>query len=129
MVDEGDIAASVGRFLDYQRTHPEHVRLLMWEALEFGDQQVPGETLRGAGYQQRSQPLEDAQRAGRLDASLDPAGLWLILAGMVNWPLALPQVTRMTLGAGPEALDRQRELLIECVRRLVGPGPEAAIAP
>jgi AcrR family transcriptional regulator len=117
--DGDDLADSVGHFFDYQRAHPEHLRLLMWEALEFGESKVPDESVRGSGYLQRVAPIEEDQRSGRLDPSIDPAGLWLILAGMVNWPLALPQVARMTIGDDPEALSRYRELLIDSVRRML----------
>lgn len=120
VLDVRDLAGSIGAFFDYQRAHPEHIRLLMWEALEFQGQPVPGEAVRAAGYRRRFDQLAEAQRQGHADASLDPAGMWLLLAGMVNWVLALPQVTRMVLGDDPAALDRQRELLVEIVDRLIG---------
>jgi AcrR family transcriptional regulator len=118
-LDNDDLPQSIGRLFDYQRAHPEHLRLLMWEALEFGEEQVPGEGQRVNDYRRRVSPIQGEQRAGRLNSSVNPAGLWLLLAGMVNWPLALPQIARMTIGEGPGTLDEQRQLLVESVRRML----------
>jgi AcrR family transcriptional regulator len=125
-VDAADVAGSVGRFFDYQRAHPEHVRLLLWEALEFGTEPVPGEARRGAAYRERFATLAAAQRGGLAAPGLGAAGLWMVLAGMVNWPLILPQLTRMLLGQDEDALERQRDLVMECARRILAPAEEGS---
>jgi AcrR family transcriptional regulator len=119
-IDPHDIAGYVGRLFDHQRAHPEHLRLMMWEALELGDSDIPGVGGRTADYRARPQPIAEAQQNGELDPSLDPGGLWLALAGMVNWALGVSPMTRMTLGDGPEALDGQRALVVELARRVLG---------
>jgi AcrR family transcriptional regulator len=125
-VDAADVAGSVGRFFDYQRAHPEHVRLLLWEALEFGTEPVPGEAGRGSAYRERFATLAAAQRDGLAAPGLGAAGLWMVLAGMVNWPLILPQLTRMLLGEDEDALERQRDLVMECARRILAPAEEGS---
>jgi AcrR family transcriptional regulator len=119
-IDPHDIAGYVGRLFDHQRAHPEHLRLMMWEALELGDSDIPGVVGRTAYCLARPQPIAEAQQNGELDSTLDPGGLWLALAGMVNWALGVSPMTRMTLGDGPEALDGQRELVVELARRVLG---------
>jgi len=113
-----DVSGYVERLFDYHRQHPAHLRLMLWEALELGADDVPGEAARAAHYRERAEPLGLAQRDGRIDPELDPAGLWLALAGMVTWVFAAPQMTRMVLGHSPSAIDDQRRLLAECARRL-----------
>jgi AcrR family transcriptional regulator len=119
-MDPHDVGTYIRRLFDRQRAHPKHLRLMMWEALELGDGEIPGVVGRTAYCQARPQPIADAQQAGELDPNLNPAGLWLALAGMVNWTLGIGPMTRMTLGEGPEALDGQRELLVELARRILG---------
>lgn len=123
---DGDVPGYVGRLFDYLREHPQHVRLLLWEGLELGADEIPAKAARADHYQRRSALTADAIHAGRLDPSLNPAGLWLILAGMAGWPFAAPQLARMVLGEESSALDSQRALLVECARRLVEAAPVRA---
>jgi hypothetical protein len=123
---DGDVPDYVGRVFDYHREHPQHLRLMLWEGLELGAGEIPAQAARADHYRRRPALLADAIRAGRLDPSLDPAGLWLILVAMAGWPFAVPQMPRMVLGDDPSVLESQRALLVECARRLVETAPVVA---
>ncbi|WP_037076622.1 TetR family transcriptional regulator [Pseudonocardia spinosispora] len=120
---DGDVPDYVGRLFDYHCEHPQHLRLMLWESLELGADEVPAQAARAAHYRRRPAPLAEAIRDGNLDPSLDPAGLMLILAGMVGWTFAVPQMARMVLGDAPSVLASQRALLLDCAHRLVGTTP------
>ncbi|MEV8527164.1 TetR family transcriptional regulator [Streptomyces sp. NPDC052000] len=108
-----DLPAYAERLFDYHRTHPEALRLLMWEALELGDQPVPGE-------EARTQHYEDKIRAARTDASDGAARNRLFLTlGLVGWSLAMPQLRRMILGPD-HTLEQLRPAIAEAVRALPG---------
>lgn len=118
----GDPVAYVTGLFDYFREHPRHLRLLMWEALEFGDGQVPGEDHRTPHYRRRVEDLRSAQANGQV-ADVAPEHLWTALAAMPCWYLAACQLTRMGFGHPPTPADddREREILSECARRLTAP--------
>ncbi|WP_243437123.1 TetR family transcriptional regulator [Streptomyces sp. FH025] len=61
---DDDLPAYAERLFDYHRAHPEALRLLMWEALELGDQPVPGEADRTRHYEDklRAAGSDDAAR-------------------------------------------------------------------
>jgi AcrR family transcriptional regulator len=97
-VDAEDLGAYAARLYDYHREHPEFLRLLLWEALEYGDREVPDEANRKAHYEQKAAAMAEAQKAGHVDDEIDPAVLLLLIIGLVNWGRAVPQIRRM-LGA------------------------------
>ncbi|GAA1949390.1 TetR/AcrR family transcriptional regulator [Kitasatospora viridis] len=112
---DGTVAAAdyVDRLLAYHQSHPEVLRLLLWEALEYRDRAVPDEAARAAHYRQKSEALAGARTPGSEQAkAIDPATLMLIFTGLVGWPLAVPQVRRMMVGDGPEAMERVRRAAI-----------------
>ncbi|WP_030240424.1 TetR family transcriptional regulator [Streptomyces sp. NRRL S-350] len=106
-----DLPAYAERLFDYHRAHPEALRLLMWEALELGDQPVPGEEARTRHYQ-------DKIRATRAtDGDADPRTRLFFTLGLVGWTLAMPQLRRMILGAD-HSLDRLRPAIAHAIRAL-----------
>ncbi|MFJ8386659.1 TetR family transcriptional regulator [Streptomyces sp. NPDC094438] len=110
-----DLPAYAERLFDYHRAHPEALRLLMWEALELGDQPVPGEEARTRHY-------EDKIRAARTATSDDEARDRLFFTlGLVGWSLAMPQLRRMILGPD-HTLDQLRPAIADAVRTLPGHG-------
>ncbi|MGA5820210.1 TetR family transcriptional regulator [Kitasatospora sp. NPDC094028] len=110
---DDDLSAYAERLFDYHRAHPEALRLLLWEALELGDQPVPGEEARARHYEDKLRTVQAG--GGDEDAR---ARLFLTL-GLVGWSLAMPQVRRMILGPD-EDLDRLRTDISRAVRALPG---------
>jgi AcrR family transcriptional regulator len=80
----------------------EYVRLLMWEALERGDEDVVSGEDRAEFYAGLVDRVRARQEAGALDPDLDPAQLALTLVAQLVFPIAFPQVTRLVLGVGPD---------------------------
>ncbi|MFI8086568.1 TetR family transcriptional regulator [Kitasatospora sp. NPDC086009] len=106
-----ELPAYAERLFDYHRAHPEALRLLMWEALELGDQPVPGEQDRTRHYQDKI----DAARA--TDGDADPRTRLFFTLGLVGWTLAMPQLRRMILGAD-HSLDDLRPAIARAIRGL-----------
>ncbi|MEV5570322.1 TetR family transcriptional regulator [Spirillospora sp. NPDC052269] len=109
---DDDLPAYAERLFDHHRAHPEALRLLMWEALELGDDQpVPGEEARTRHYQDK---VRAARTAGDED---DPRTRLFLTLGLVGWTLAMPQLRRMILGPD-HTLDQLREDIAQTVRAL-----------
>lgn len=106
---EEDLPTYAERLFDYHHAHPEALRLLLWEALELGDQAVPAE-------EARSQHYQDKIRAAGGDDDAARNRLFLVL-GMVGWSLAMPQLRRMILGPGHD-LDELRHAVTRAARAL-----------
>ncbi|MGV9312868.1 TetR/AcrR family transcriptional regulator [Streptomyces sp. NPDC003691] len=94
----------VGSVYDFHREHPELLRLLLWEALSCGDGELPGEERRADGYALKVTALAD-----RLGVEPGPrtAVLLLSLIGLAAWPSAVPQLTRLVLGAQGGSADAE----------------------
>ena len=111
--DDADLGNYAGTLYDYHRTHPEALRLLLWEALEMGDAPVPDEHARTQHYFDKITAAEAASGAG----DQDPRALLFFTLGLVGWSLVMPQLRRMILGPDytPERL---REAIAAAVRAL-----------
>lgn len=94
------------RLVERQALHlddPAWVRLLMWEALEYGTEgQVEGEDFRQEVYDQWIEATEQAQRDGELSADLDARQLVLTELALTLFPAAFPQITRLVSGTEPD---------------------------
>ncbi|SDS03836.1 DNA-binding transcriptional regulator, AcrR family [Brevibacterium sandarakinum] len=99
---EGDLAEYVGRLYDFHRNHPTLRRLMLWEALYYGDRPVPDDDARTRSYEAKANAL--AQALGR-DADEQTAATLMTLIGMAAWPHTMPQLTRFLL---PDATDEHR---------------------
>ncbi|MFJ5288001.1 TetR family transcriptional regulator [Streptomyces sp. NPDC088348] len=114
---DGDPGEYAGRMYDFHRSNPELTRMMMWEALYYGDLALPDDGVRSAHYARKAAALEEST-GGRLAG--DAAATFLALIGVAVWPLAFPQMARLVLGTGqvqpdPEAL---RAYVVETARRL-----------
>jgi AcrR family transcriptional regulator len=92
-VDDGDLAGYAGRLFDYQAAHPEVLRLLMWEALEFGGQHFPARAARTGKYRSRA----GAVAAAGVPDETARERLFFTFA-LVNWGFVAPQMRTMILG-------------------------------
>ncbi|MWV58651.1 TetR/AcrR family transcriptional regulator [Rathayibacter sp. VKM Ac-2754] len=121
------IGEYAGRLFDYNRAHPELVRLVLWEALSFPSE-VPEEQQRRSYYAQKTAALAEAQSAGSLTPGLPPEHLNFLLLALAGYWYAVPQVARMmTESGGGAEIDRRRAGVVEAARRLVT--PEGAAPP
>jgi hypothetical protein len=74
------------------------IRLIQWEALANGDEPVIREEERRASFRQALGDLRARQQRGLLPADLDAGHLLLAIMGLIAYPLAFPQLTRMVTG-------------------------------
>ena len=86
------------------------IRLIQWEALALGDARVIREEERRAALGRALADLRDRQRRGLIPGDVDAGQLLLTILGVLTYPLAFPQVTRMVTGksAADPAFRRQR---------------------
>ncbi|MFI7627805.1 TetR family transcriptional regulator [Microbispora rosea] len=125
-VDPDAVAESVGQMFDWYREHPELIRLLLWDALEVGDEPGEGEHEWRDGFREKVGQLVDAGAAGdlaedaRVRASQD---LLFTIMGLISWNFAVPRMCRLVLDEETEqaALARRRETVIDTARRLATP--------
>lgn len=114
-----------GRCFDYLAAHPELIRLLHWEALTYGDGEVPDETRRTAYYQRKVESLAAHQAASGTEpnaAAPDAAHLLSLILAVVHWWFALPQLARMITGSAdddPAEHARRRATVVEAATRLI----------
>jgi hypothetical protein len=134
-IDPDAVAESVGQIFDWYQGHPELIRLLLWEALEAGDEPDESERERRDGFREKAQLLAGAG-APRLpeDVRVRAAqDLLFTVMGLIAWNFAVPRMCRMVLDEETDqaALARRRETVIEAARvlaatagRLPGGAPE-----
>jgi TetR/AcrR family transcriptional regulator len=78
------------------------IRLIQWEALAAGQGPVVREQERKESFARALRDLRDRQRLGLLPRDLDAGHLLLAIMGLLTYPLAFPQMTRMVTGKDPE---------------------------
>jgi AcrR family transcriptional regulator len=89
----------------------EWVRLLEWEALQWGDEKVIDEERRMESIARAVERVREQQAKGLLDPALDPGQLLLSMMALTAYPLAFPQLARLATGlrvSDPE-FQKQRE--------------------
>jgi AcrR family transcriptional regulator len=106
-----DLPGYSERLFEYHRTHPEALRLVMWEALEIGDGPVPSERERTAHYGDKV----TAAQAGEPDA--DARTRVFFTLALASWSVAMPQLRRMVLGPDFD-MDQLRQEIARAVASL-----------
>jgi len=117
-----EIGEFAGRTFDYHATHPELVRLLLWEGLAGGP--ITDEGTRTAHYRFKSAAYADAQRDGILDDALDPDHLVFLIIALAAWWCSVPQLAGMLTGASdddPVENARRRATVVRAAQRLALP--------
>ncbi len=74
------------------------VRLLEWEALQWGGRKVIDEKHRQAAFVRAVERIRRQQADGQVSAALDPAQLLLSMMALTAYPLAFPQLARLASG-------------------------------
>ncbi|MEV0162528.1 TetR/AcrR family transcriptional regulator [Nonomuraea fuscirosea] len=118
-----DVGEFAGRTFDYQRAHPDLARLVLWEGLsDTGG--IPDELARTELYAGKAEAVAAAQRAGLIDAAIEPAHLVFLIISLSSYWSAAPQIARMLSGGdagdGAEAA-RRRAAVVEAARRIATP--------
>jgi AcrR family transcriptional regulator len=118
--DPDDIPGYVGRLFDYAAAHPDVYRLVTWAGLERPSAVAEFEA---DSYGAKLAAITDAQRDGRLDASLAPADLLALVIGLAgSWFSASEAVRRFDSKKpwSPNRLAQFRGAAVEAARRIVG---------
>lgn len=118
-VDPDDIEGWIDRLMDYHEAHPELLRLLFWEGLEYGTAELPDETERRQHYAFKVAALQDGQDRGVVSDAIPARDLLFLLVAMANWGVVVPQMRRVLVGVDDPDRDRLRESIKEAARRLV----------
>jgi AcrR family transcriptional regulator len=120
------LEATLGDWLDGRATDdPDHVRLLMWEALESGRGPVVREDDRSVAWQR----LVDEVRALPGDARADAHHVALAVVAIVLFPVAFPQIARMIAGAAADEVSARRALLGALLEPTRATKPRYRLAP
>ena len=92
----------------------EWVRLLEWEALQWGEKKVIDEDRRQASIGRAVERLRGQQRRGLVSAKFDAPQLLLAMMSLTAYPLAFPQLARLVTGlsvSDPEFQTRREKFL------------------
>ncbi|MFJ7151222.1 TetR family transcriptional regulator [Streptomyces sp. NPDC100445] len=119
-VDPDDIEGWVDRVIDYHAAHPEVLRLLFWEGMEYGaDTELPDENGRQEHYRAKIDALREGQERGVITDAIPARDLLFLLIGLANWAAVVPQMRRIVVGTEDADRDRLRASVREAARRLV----------
>ncbi|MCQ4204782.1 TetR family transcriptional regulator [Streptomyces sp. NPDC058783] len=117
-VDPDDIEGWIDRLLDYHAAHPELLRLLFWEGMEYGTAELPHEAERQAHYARKVATLRDGQERGVVTDAIPAPDLLFLLVAMANWAVVVPQMKRILVGGEEGDGDRLRDSIKKAARRI-----------
>lgn len=87
----------IGDLFDFMVANPDVLRLVQHETAHFATPAVPHRAEREAHYADKVAAVSAAQKAGALDATLDPHFVVMSLVSLVSWFVAAPQITAMVM--------------------------------
>jgi AcrR family transcriptional regulator len=117
-VDPDDIEGWIDRVMDYHAVHPEVLRLLFWEGLEYGAAELPDESARQEHYRDKIAAIQEGQDQGVLSDAIPARDLLFLLIALANWAVVVPQMRRIVVGAEDSDRERLRASVREAARRL-----------
>ncbi|MGK5734250.1 TetR family transcriptional regulator [Streptomyces sp. URMC 124] len=120
-VDADDPDCYVDRLMEYHKAHPELLRLLLWEGLEYGENEIPHEAERRSRYDSKAAAFATAQEEGKVDPGLPPRHLVFLISALAGWATAVPQFRRLLVGGADGDLDTLRESVRTAARRITRP--------
>ncbi len=112
----------VGDVFDLHAANPWISRLLSWEALDFGLEEVPNEQQRRERLEGYVNAIRRAQQQGLADGALDASQTLATVMGMVTFWFAFPQAARMIAGGDPytpDMLKKRRAHVVDVARRIL----------
>ncbi|CAL9302866.1 MULTISPECIES: TetR family transcriptional regulator [Streptomyces] len=118
-VDPDDIEGWIDRLLDYHAAHPELLRLLFWEGMEYGTAELPHEAERQDHYARKVAAVRDGQRRGVVTDAVPAPDLLFLLVAMANWASVMPQMKRILVGGEDADADRLRSSIKKAARLIV----------
>lgn len=118
-VDPDDIEGWIDRLLDYHSVHPELLRLLFWEGMEYGTAELPHEAERQEHYARKVAAVRDGQERGVITDAIPAPDLLFLLVAMANWAVVVPQMKRILVGGGEADTDGLRDSIKKAARRIV----------
>ncbi|GHA63945.1 MULTISPECIES: TetR family transcriptional regulator [Streptomyces] len=118
-VDPDDIEGWIDRLLDYHSVHPELLRLLFWEGMEYGTAELPHEAERQEHYARKVAAVRDGQERGVITDAIPAPDLLFLLVAMANWAVVVPQMKRILVGGGDADTDGLRDSIKKAARRIV----------
>ncbi|WP_369170563.1 TetR family transcriptional regulator [Streptomyces sp. R28] len=118
-VDPDDIEGWLDRLMDYHAAHPELLRLLYWEGIQYGTTELPDETERQDHYAYKVAAVQDGQDRGVITDAIPAQDLLFLLVAMANWATVVPQMSRILVGGEDADRDRLRASVKEAARRLI----------
>ncbi|MGW2518682.1 TetR family transcriptional regulator [Streptomyces sp. NPDC001617] len=118
-VDPDDMDGWIDRLMDYHAAHPEVLRLLFWEGMEYGLTELPDEDERQEHYRRKVAAVQDGQDRGVITDVIPARDLLFLLVALANWATVVPQMRRVLVGADDTDTDRLRDSIKEAARRLV----------
>ena len=124
-----ELGASLAYWFQMACEDSDWIRLIQWEALAAGDAPVIREAERQASLARALDDLRARQRRGLVPGDLDAGHLLLTILGVLTYPLAFPQVTRMVTGkseADPAFRRQHTEFLRRFADALVTRRPQPA---
>ncbi|MET7270793.1 TetR family transcriptional regulator [Streptomyces flaveolus] len=118
-VDPDDVEGWIDRLLDYHAAHPELLRLLFWEGMEYGTAELPHEAERQEHYARKVAAVRDGQERGVVTDAIPAPDLLFLLVAMANWASVMPQMKRILVGGDDTDADRLRASIKQAARRIV----------
>ncbi|WP_190129542.1 TetR family transcriptional regulator [Streptomyces mashuensis] len=119
-VDADDPVGWIDRLMDYHRTHPEVIRLVYWEGLEYGSGGIPHEDERQQHYDRKIAAFAKAQEEGTLDSAIPAPDLLFLMIAMASWPIVQPHMMRIIVGTEEKDRERLHASVRTAARRLTG---------
>ncbi len=121
--DPDAVAESAGQIFDWYWEHPELIRLLLWEALEAGDESGEIDRELRHCFREKVDAIVAQGAADRLPAGARARAaqdLLFTIMGLIAWNFAVPRVCRAALDeeADQAAWARRRQTVVDTVRRL-----------
>jgi AcrR family transcriptional regulator len=109
---------------------PEWIRLLEWEALQWGEHKVIDAERRQESFDRALQRIRNLQSRGLLSPRFDSGQLLLSMMALTAYPLAFPQLTRLATGlsvSDPKFQQRREHFLRQFAATLKAPSRRGAV--